>query len=286
MFPSVFNNAPWHLFVFLQKKAVHRILSLLVVFPLLLSAQNQSINQVDEQGRKQGVWKKYYDSTATKLRYTGTFSNNEPVDTFFYYYRTGDLQSLMIHDERGYDYIINYHPAGIRMSEGRYWKQQKDSVWRYYNEDGQRINKEFYIEGKRYGTWTIYHDNGKPAEERNWENDIEQGPFKQYYRDGTLKREAHYEKGSIEGTSRFYHENGKVRMEGKYYHDAKQGVWIEYDEQGQKIGEVEYVRGVPKGGLQELPLGDTSKYYRKDQLDEYDFYPEEEYAPIEKKRKR
>jgi antitoxin component YwqK of YwqJK toxin-antitoxin module len=250
------------------------------------SIQGQTINQRDKQGKKQGVWENFYDNDSMKVRYRGVFVNDLPVDTFLYYYKTGELQTLMIHDDRQYAYIINYYPEGDRMSEGRYWKQQKDSVWRYYNSQGQRVSREFYIEGKRYGLWSIYHDNGKLAEEKNWENDLEQGEFKQYYRSGNVRRDAQYVKGALEGKAHFYHENGKIRMEGMYYHDAKNGEWVEYNEKGEVTRKLQYINGVPKGGLTELQIEDTSLYYRKDRLDESDFYPQDSYAPLEKKKKK
>jgi antitoxin component YwqK of YwqJK toxin-antitoxin module len=222
---------------------------------------------------------KYYEGD-TLLRYKGRFVNNQPVDTFYYFYPTGELQSALFHRKDGYVLSTSYYAEGTLLAKGRYYKQQKDSSWSYYGESGNLLSTEFYIEGKKYGLWKVFHDNGNLAAEKIFENNLENGPHKQYYRDGTLFREINFKQGSIEGHGIYYHENGQPSMEGEYYHDAKQGAWKEYDEEGKLIREVKYNKGVPEGGLPMIEA-DSSGYYRKDKLDESDFLPEDEYAPQE-----
>ena len=40
-------------------------------------------NSIDDEGRKQGEWKKYWDESKQALQYKGTFVNDKPVWTIF-----------------------------------------------------------------------------------------------------------------------------------------------------------------------------------------------------------
>jgi antitoxin component YwqK of YwqJK toxin-antitoxin module len=64
------------------------IFYLLLFFSLSSSAQ--SINYVDADGKKQGVWKKTYKDG--NLRYEGAFKNDVAQGIFYYYYKTGELK--------------------------------------------------------------------------------------------------------------------------------------------------------------------------------------------------
>src|SRR5690554_1764970 len=57
------------------------------------------LNQVDEKGRKQGVWMKTYDDDHDLIRYKGQFKDNRPVGKFIYYYPNGKVRSIINHDE-------------------------------------------------------------------------------------------------------------------------------------------------------------------------------------------
>ena len=43
-----------------------------------------SINDIDINGNKQGIWKKTYNNGL--IRYKGQFKDNKPQDLFLYYY--------------------------------------------------------------------------------------------------------------------------------------------------------------------------------------------------------
>ena len=62
------------------------IFYLLLFFSLSSSAQ--SINYVDVDGNKQGVWKKTYKNGS--LRYEGTFKDDIAQGIFYYYYKTDE----------------------------------------------------------------------------------------------------------------------------------------------------------------------------------------------------
>ena len=59
---------------------------LLVPFVLI----GQTINKVDEYGKKQGLWLKKHKNG--NLRYKGEFKDDKPQGLFFHYYKSGELQ--------------------------------------------------------------------------------------------------------------------------------------------------------------------------------------------------
>ena len=63
---------------------------LLILITLSISVNAQDINQLNTNGKKQGIWKKNYDNG--NLRYSGQFNNDIPIGIFYYYYKSGELQ--------------------------------------------------------------------------------------------------------------------------------------------------------------------------------------------------
>src|SRR5699024_12476491 len=47
-------------------------------------SQDQPVNQYDENGKRHGVWKKYYENS-DQLRYEGTFDHGQEIVTFKFY---------------------------------------------------------------------------------------------------------------------------------------------------------------------------------------------------------
>ncbi len=62
----------------------------------IITAGDTIFNQTDEHGQKQGYWKKYYENG--KLRYRGSFLDDNPRGEFRYYYNDGALKSVMQHE--------------------------------------------------------------------------------------------------------------------------------------------------------------------------------------------
>jgi len=66
-----------------------KLLLFLMLIPFL--GLTQSVNEVDANGLKQGIWEKTFDNG--NLRYKGLFMNNNPQGIFMYYYDSGELQA-------------------------------------------------------------------------------------------------------------------------------------------------------------------------------------------------
>lgn len=193
----------------------------------------------DAQGKKQGYWKKK-DPKSEKLIYEGMFKDDKPQGVFKYYYPYDTVKAIINFKQDGkYAYAKLFHPNGKIMASGKYVGESvKDSVWLYYDMFGVLVSKENYVLGKKEGKSLVYLTDGKIAEERNYKNDLQHGPFKQFY-DGTkLKGEGNYINGKQEGKCTYYFPNGVAAASGFYKNGLRTGPWI-YKEQDGKIKEKE-----------------------------------------------
>ena len=106
------------------------LISIFLVFSFSVNAQN--LNQIDNNGQKQGLWKKSYENG--NLRYKGQFNNDIPIGIFYYYYKSGELQleKEFFHNGSAAATYIFYKNGNLKAS-GLYVNEIKDSTWNYYN---------------------------------------------------------------------------------------------------------------------------------------------------------
>lgn len=202
----------------------------LSLLPLSLSAQD-SLNQTDKNGLRQGPWQK--TDASGRLIYKGAFKNDKPYGTFFYYDTTGKVKAETRYSANGSQaFNTSYYPDGRKMSEGLYLNEKREGEWKYYNQDTILISEEHYENGLAVGVWKNYYQNGALLEEITYKNGVKDGPWKQYYYDGPVKLSAKNINGKLEGLATFYHPNGRVMISGPYKNHRKDGVWMYMDNKG------------------------------------------------------
>lgn len=84
----------------------------------------------------------------------------------------------------------------------------------YYYPNGQLKSKQFFIGGKRSGTWQYFHDNGKPKSSII---------FSENFSDKEIGSVINYDK------------NGVIVSDGKFVDNIMTSLWNYYDENGKKI---------------------------------------------------
>jgi antitoxin component YwqK of YwqJK toxin-antitoxin module len=204
------------------------ILSLLILISYSLSAQT-----VDANGKKQGYWKKKDDNG--KMIYEGEFKDDKPVGVFKHYYAGDTAKRAVTYFKDGGNiaYTKMYHQLTNKlMAEGKYIKEQKDSVWNFYDEAGILISKDNYKMGKKDGKCLVYLPDGAVAEEKIFKDGLEDGAFKQYFDGKLVKAEGKYVKGKMDGKVSYYYPNGTVAATGIYKNGLKEGVWLYKDKDG------------------------------------------------------
>ena len=120
-----------------MKKRIN--LSLLLIL-ITFSVLGQEINQTDAQGKKQGIWKKYYPSN-DGLFYEGQFKDDKAIGSFKHYYENGDLKSITIYGDNRVRSEV-YYNNGQLMATGVFIDQKKDSTWLYFDRSGWLSLKE------------------------------------------------------------------------------------------------------------------------------------------------
>ena len=212
------------------KFAAMKNLWLILLLPALVLAQDK-INQLDAEGKKDGLWKGYYDESK-RVRYEGTFSHGRETGVFTFY---DDTKAHHVYATRdftkgdGSAYTIFYTVKHNKVSEGNIIGRDYEGEWKYYHEDSPQVmTVEHYRNGKLEGARTVYFPSGKIAQEENYVNGILNGPYKNYAENGTVLEEGTYKNGQLDGPTIFRTPDNQLASKGNYVNGLKKGIWEYY----------------------------------------------------------
>ncbi|MES2587737.1 MAG: hypothetical protein V4622_02085 [Bacteroidota bacterium] len=229
--------------------------SLIILFIFLNYSFFAQLNQVDAKGKKQGEWQKAYPNSKA-LEYKGTFKDDKPIGTFYYFYASTKTKAVIVHNEKtGRSSAKMYHETGVLMTEGIYKNQKKDSVWSSYGPSGRISFKETFKEGKLNGKKTIFYvpeeiedKSQRVAVIENYLNDILHGEKTEYFEDGSVKSTCRYENGKKIGKYTQNHINGQPMIVENFKYGTLHGWCLGYDESGKVLGKRYYKKGVELKG--------------------------------------
>ncbi len=201
------------------------------------------INQTDEQGMKQGPWKKCFENG--RVMYTGCFKDDHPVGEFIRYDENGNLKAVMHHAKNGSSVQAElYFPNGEIAAEGKYENEKKDSLWEYYSYyTGTLSYEERYNRGLKEGVSKKYYPDGQVSESIHWKQGTKSGPWKQFYQDGTIRLTASYTDGKLNGPYKVYGTSGNLLISGTYRDNLMEGTWTYYNHDGSVQYQLEYTGG-------------------------------------------
>lgn len=199
-----------------------------------------TVNLIDAQGRRQGVWKKS-DSIGRKI-YEGQFTDGKPTGIFRYYYPDGKLKTESAFSFGGRKAkSVSYYPNGRKMASGNYFDEKKDSVWQFFSEiDGVLLSEENYHLGVKDGFSKTYFPGGGLAELMSWKNGIKSGPWEQYFSDGKIKFRGNYQENEKSGAFQAFYLSGKIMFRGQYLNGHQSGLWLYYEENGKLLKKEQY----------------------------------------------
>lgn len=211
---------------------------------LALSQPSDTIfNQTDNQGKKQGFWKKRYPNG--RVAYQGYFLDNKPRGTFLRYHENGIVRAKLVFSACGDSATATlYSPLGREAARGEYYRTRKNGKWSYYNAAQQLVLTEEYVHGQRHGISQSFYPNGAVYEQVFWRNEQRHGPTIQYHDNGVIKASAGFDEGVQHGPIRVYYYAGGLRMEGHYNRGLKDGEWRIFSPQGAEISKTTYQQGV------------------------------------------
>lgn len=211
----------------MKNKVVLLLLLLLGAFNI--NAQ-ESLNQVNRDGERIGVWKKYHRNG--RIRYQGQFKNGVEVGVFKFYSMESSDHPIMIKTFTGKinEATIKYYSEeGILESVGEMIGKERNGKWVYYFKDGKTIiSEENYDKGILNGTSSIFYKTGKTAEILNYIDGKLDGSVKRFADNGVLIDDLIYSKGKLNGLAKYFNLDGKLIYSGIYENDEKIGEWEFY----------------------------------------------------------
>ncbi|HIA37252.1 MAG TPA: toxin-antitoxin system YwqK family antitoxin [Flavobacteriales bacterium] len=204
-----------------------------------------TINEVDENGLKNGYWIKLYPNG--NIDYKGYFVKGRPAKIFKRYYKNGNIKSSFIYFDNNKACAAHIYGAdSVLIATGLYRKEKRDSTWKYYRKNGELVSDENYRIGIKYGMSNTYYYNNKLYERFEYKNGKKDGVWKQYFEKGGLKIEGHYQNDKLQGKAIFYYPNGNVDHEGFYKDNVKNDAWNYYDERGNLLIQQRFDMGILK----------------------------------------
>ena len=188
----------------------------------------QEINQLDSDGKKQGIWKGTYEES-NRPRYEGTFEHGKEIGTFKFFDDTKEGNLIATRDFKLKDnscYTIFYDQKGNKVSEGKLVNKLYEGEWKYYHENSSVVmTSEKYLNGKLNGLRKVYYLSGKIAEEANYKNGVKEGQYKKYLENGIVLEESNYKNGHFNGLAIFKSPDNVIIAKGIYVNGNKSGIW-------------------------------------------------------------
>lgn len=201
----------------------------------------------DEQGRKQDLWKYYYETN--EMKETGRYKDGKRTGTWRYFFTNGDIEQIgdfrndlatgiwrwfypnnQLRLEEEYEdgleegISTEYSDSGTVIATGSYQEGVKEGMWEYTL--GNVIERGKYVDGERQGLWKqTYRDTRKTAWEGEYLNGLPHGIHKWYNASGTIKKRGNYSIGLRDGIWEYFDDDGSSRLIIKY----QQGKEIEYN---------------------------------------------------------
>ncbi|MFT5970527.1 MAG: antitoxin component YwqK of YwqJK toxin-antitoxin module [Flavobacteriales bacterium] len=202
---------------------------LLIIFSNASFAQD--LNNVDENGLKQGVWEKKFSNG--ELRYKGQFKDNAAYGEFLYYSPYKYLIAKTNFKDAMVSYTTMYYKKGKMRAYGKNLNEKKDSIWIFFDEKEVHVSSVDYVKGIKHGYENVFFEDGTLIETINWEQGEKSGEWKQYYNNGAIRISGTYVNDQLNGPVTLSNLDGKVNAKGTYKNGLKEGVWGFYTLEGE-----------------------------------------------------
>lgn len=205
-----------------------------ILLTLVFSVSAQTINQLDENGKQHGVWKKNFDGT-TVLRFEGEFYHGKEIGLFKFYKNINSkavLTATREFLEPGTKANVTFFASnGKVISEGQMNGKIYVGEWKYYQKDSNKllILEHFDDNGNLTGERFIFYVTGQVSQKETYKKGKLDGISVWYSEDNIVIKEYTYADGVLHGLSKFYDPKGQLIAEGFYNNDQKTGTWKYYE---------------------------------------------------------
>ena len=197
----------------------------------MLSAQ-ETINQFNANGEREGVWKKQYPNG--RIRYKGQFEAGKEVGVFKYYSMVSSEHPILVKTflkNTNLADVVFYTEEGVIESKGNMDGKSRVGKWLFYHKDGTTIiSEENYENGALNGVSKTFYKSGTATEILNYKNGKLHGRVQRFADNGILIDDLNYVDGKLQGLAKYYNLDGKLIYTGMYENDEKVGKWEFYDD--------------------------------------------------------
>lgn len=204
--------------------------SFVLLMSITIDAQSR-VNQLDANGKRHGVWKKYYNNG--RVRYVGKFEHGKEVGTFKYYSAaTSEFPVVVKEFNKVNDTAVVkfYTKKGAIESKGLMVDKNREGKWLYFHLDGKTVmSEENYHNGKLHGSYKTFYNSGKPTEITAYKDGKLDGNYKKYSIKGHLYQDFNYKNGKLNGSAVYYNrKSGQLTTKGQFKEDIRVGTWENY----------------------------------------------------------
>jgi len=142
------------------------------------------------------------------------------------------------------------YPENGKIEEGRYLDNRKNGMWiKYYSDGSTPRLKGNYRNGRPYGEFEKFHDNGVRSQKGSYKNKKMDGEYVISNSEGVVTQEKNFNSdGKEEGVQKYYFDNGTPQMVIIKENGVPTGESITYWPNGDEKKRVKYG---PNGEVQE-----------------------------------
>lgn len=212
------------------------VVALLFSSGFLAKAQT-TINTLDANGKKDGLWKGIYQESK-RPKYEGTFVHGKESGLFKFFDDTKSgsvIATRTFNSQDNSAYTIFYDQANNKVSEGKIVNKLFEGEWKYYHRASTVVMTiENYKNGKLEGLRSVFYPNGKVAEETYYKKNLKEGSNKIYAENGIILEETFYKNDLYNGPAIFRDALGNKASSGAFLDNKKVGIWT-FFEKGKQV---------------------------------------------------
>jgi len=223
-----------------------RIKIAFILFFIVNMISSQSVNLVDANGERHGVWKKNFDKTKV-LRYEGEFSHGKEIGLFKFYKNISGKSVLtatrQFNEANNIAQVKFYTSTGKVVSEGEMNGKTYINLWKYYQKNSDKLLtiENYNGDGDLDGERLIFYLNGQVSHKEIYIDGKLNGLSTWYAENGILIKEFTYLNDELHGYSKYYDGKGNLIVEGNYKRGKKEKIW-KYYEKGKLVEEKNFTR--------------------------------------------
>lgn len=128
----------------------------------------------------------------------------------------------------------------------------KNGYYTVVTENGQMIEKSFYVNDTLDGYRILYFENGNTQVVEHYKEGNFHGDFLSYFPGNKLQTRGRYEDNKMVGDWKYFYKDGRLKEVVQFNENMENGPFIEYHKNGQLKARGTYYEGDKRHGLLEL----------------------------------